>query len=72
VQRGLAPSQDRAGQGQVVAGQGRILGDLRHRPDHPGPVHVEPVEIERVVAQVLRGPDEQRVVDVEGLGQEGT
>ncbi len=66
----LAPAHQPGDRCDVVAHQRRVLGDLPHRLREHIPVDVEAVGVERVGANVLGCPDEERVVDVERLADE--
>jgi hypothetical protein len=55
---------------QEIASERRDRKDPCHRAIDPLPVDGETVEIQRVLDDVLGGPDEHRVVDMERAGEE--
>ena len=68
VHRHLRPSEQNGDQGNEIAGQGGVLGHVRHRLGASVPVDLESVEVGGVLDDLAAGPEKEWVVDVERFG----
>ena len=63
----FAPAEDRADGCYIVGAKRRILHYRRHWLRERGPVHIEAVRIEWVPDDLLRHPDEKRIINIKGF-----
>jgi hypothetical protein len=67
MQRPFRPSDNARSRSDVVSGEWRILGFVRHGYGVKKPVHFESVGIKRVLRNLARNINEQSVIDIESL-----
>src|SRR5439155_26449627 len=64
VKRQLRPAGSTSNERCIVGSQRRILGHLRHRQASQVPYDIESVRIQRMLRNVLRCPQKQRVINM--------
>ena len=67
MQRQLGPAEDARDGRDVVRTKRWILHHDRYGLPERDPIHVEAVGVERMFGDLLRHPNEERVVNVKGL-----